>query len=341
MPDNNVYEDADMKYARSIAKLFLGTRDARRTRRQSMAQMRQPEAGIKHLFAPQDAEGSAFEETPIFVLSAGWRSGSTLLQRLVCSGKDVLIWGEPYDRSNLIQTLARSAAPFSESWPPEGYIKPSEDLDALSHQWTANLYPPASALRAAYRAFMIDLFAKPASELGAVRWGLKEVRFGYAEAAFLKSLFPNARFLFIRRRLPDAYLSYKGFNGSMNWFADWPDKAVFTPFAFARHWARLRRETEQAAQDTGGILIEYEALVAGQVDIQQLSDYCDIAIDDSILSNRVGSGKKEKAGPKLTGLERLLLSCGTAFERCWPATGPVRLTAPKRAGSSDMEQRNP
>lgn len=305
-----------LSYVRSIAKLFLGTRDARRTLRNDTAQSRQPVRGIHHLFASQPTDDDpAQEEVPIFILSVGWRSGSTLLQRLVCSGQNILIWGEPYDKSNLIQTLAHSAAPFSDTWPPEGYIKPSEDLDQLSHQWTANLYPPALALRKAYRALLMTLFAEPAYGLGATRWGVKEVRFGYTEAMFLKSVFPKAKFLFIRRQLPDAYLSYKGFNGSMNWFGNWPDKPAFTPFAFARHWARLEQEAEQAARETGGILIDYEELVTGKVSVEQISTYCGIAMDDTTLRKRVGSGKKEGKSRKETGLERLLLKSGVLYER--------------------------
>ncbi|MEO0535490.1 MAG: hypothetical protein AAF215_16660 [Cyanobacteria bacterium P01_A01_bin.123] len=37
-------------------------------------------------------------DSPIFVFSAGWRSGSTLLQRLVMSDKSVVIWGELFNR---------------------------------------------------------------------------------------------------------------------------------------------------------------------------------------------------------------------------------------------------
>ncbi len=35
------------------------------------------------------------DERPIFILSAGWRSGSTLIQRLIMSKERILIWGEP------------------------------------------------------------------------------------------------------------------------------------------------------------------------------------------------------------------------------------------------------
>lgn len=300
---------------RAIAKVFFGSAAARHELHLGRFQRDHSEKGVRTLFSTEDAEDPGLSETPIFILSAGWRSGSTLLQRLICSSQDVLIWGEPYDRSNLVQTLTQTVAPFSEDWPPEGYIKPSQDLNALKDQWAANLYPPQPALRSAYRALLLNLFAKPAYELGAARWGFKEVRLGYAEAVFLKSLFPNARFLFIRRQLPDAYLSYKGFSGGMSWFANWPETTAFTPFSFARHWARLSRDVERAALDTGGILVEYEDLIAGKTDLNQLSDYCGISVDGSTLNTRIGSGNKTHTPQSLLPLERVLLWSGLTFER--------------------------
>lgn len=294
-----------MKHVRFAIRMALGSRQARADQQKSRAQRANPAPGIKRLFDAPVAEDA---EAPIFILSAGWRSGSTLLQRLICSGEEVLIWGEPYDRATPVQSLARMAAPFSESWPPAGYVKPSEDLD-LAATWVANLYPPPEALRAAHRAFLMQLFAEPARALGAKRWGFKEVRLGHAEALYLQALFPKARFLFIRRRLADAYRSYRDFSGGMAWYADWPEAPAFTPYGFAKHWARMAAELEQAAKDTGGVLIEYEDLAAGEIDWQRLSDYCGFPIDDSVLKRKVG-GRREDAADGVSRLERIGLALG-------------------------------
>lgn len=40
-------------------------------------------------------------ENPVFILSAGWRSGSTLLHRMIMADEKVMIWGEPYAHSNI------------------------------------------------------------------------------------------------------------------------------------------------------------------------------------------------------------------------------------------------
>lgn len=292
---------------RSAARAFWGTRLARADLRQSKAQLENPVLGIKRLFAAHSPHND--DEKPIFILSAGWRSGSTLLQRLISSGQNVLIWGEPYDRANIVQSLMRTAAPFSRTWPPDGLIEATENLEALTSSWTANLYPSEAEIFAAHREFFMRLFAVPARELGAQHWGLKEVRFGYAEAIYLHALFPEARFLFIRRPLEDAYRSYRDFSGSMAWYAHWPDVPAFTPYGFAKHWGRMTQEIADAAQETGGFLIEYEDLARGEINWRALSDYCGFAIDSRVLQRRIG-GRNNAAKKTISGFERLGLNLG-------------------------------
>ena len=296
--------------------MLAGTRSARRSYRAGLARQASPEAGIRAFFAAAGAEPAGRPaESPIFIFAAGWRSGSTLLQRLVASDGRVLIWGEPYDRSGIVQALARSLAPFSASWPPPGYPQASGSLAGLPESWLANLYPPPAALRTALRGLFLELFAVPARAQGASRWGFKEVRFGLAEALLLKGLFPDARFLFLRRDLEAAYLSYKGFSGSMDWYASWPRQPVFTPWAFARHRAGIIGEFEAALAATAGLLIDYAELASGRIDLARISAHCGVRIDAAILAGRVGSGLKDGKPLPLTRLEKLLLRAGDAAGR--------------------------
>ena len=53
---------------------------------------------------------SASEEEPIFVFAAGWRSGSTFLQRLLLP--HCFVWGEPYGRTGMIEAMANSVGAF-------------------------------------------------------------------------------------------------------------------------------------------------------------------------------------------------------------------------------------
>lgn len=46
-------------------------------------------------------------ERPVFLLASGWRTGSTLLQRLLCSHPDVHIWGENRGLCDVLEQLYR------------------------------------------------------------------------------------------------------------------------------------------------------------------------------------------------------------------------------------------
>ncbi|MBS3805308.1 MAG: sulfotransferase [Oleiphilaceae bacterium] len=263
------------------------------------------------------AENTGSSEKPIFVFSAGWRSGSTLLQRLLMSGNDTLIWGEAYDRACIIQRLTETVFAHSETWPDREYLRQPTSLHRLSSKWVANLYPPRAALKLGYRALLENMFVVPAREVGARRWGFKEVRLGVNEAEFLHWLFPNARFLFIYRNPFDAYQSYKNFQPAKNWYVRWPDKTAFTTAKFAKHWRELASDFVKNASNVDGMLVKYEDLIDGRVNLDVLADYCELDIDKSILEVRLGGMNKAGCGvSSLTGIERLIISRCTAPTAC-------------------------
>lgn len=255
-----------------------------------------------------DAIGKAcpnddYDEAPIFVFSAGWRSGSTLLQRLLMSGGEAVIWGEPYDRSQLVQQLARTLAPHAGDWPPQNFFMPEgKGIDELSGEWIAAMYPPLSALREGHRALFHAMFASPAKARGAKRWGIKEVRWGLNEAAYLKWLFPQAKFIFLHRHPFRAYVSYNSMG--RHWYDEWPDRPVFTPTAFGRHWKKLVSEFREAVSLTNGIVLSYEDLVAGKVDAEALQRYLQLRVDFGTLSTKVRGGNRDR---KVSRLESILL----------------------------------
>ena len=101
---------------KSLTVPFFGTRQARQDFKQHRKRKSAMESieVLQRLIAETEVDD---DEQPIFVLSAGWRSGSTLVQRLLMSDHNTLVWGEVYDRSNIVQNLTKSILPFSESWP--------------------------------------------------------------------------------------------------------------------------------------------------------------------------------------------------------------------------------
>ena len=126
---------------RGIVRLLRGSTYALKRQRLHLKLAARPTMGIRRFFELVDPPRHT-GTPPVFILSAGWRSGSTLLQRLVSSGEGRFIWGEPYDRSMIIQNMAQSLAPFEEKYPLDRFIQ-SVEQNSVAQIWAANLYPPA------------------------------------------------------------------------------------------------------------------------------------------------------------------------------------------------------
>ena len=206
-------------------------------------------------------ENETDNSSPIFIFSAGWGSGSTLLQRIVMSSEEVLIWGEPFDRSIIIQRMASSLASIKHDWPPSNHFSENYNIGELSNSWIANLSPPPKDLKKAHRAFFKSWLETSLPKYNVERWGLKEVRLTMNHAHYLKWLFPDAKFIFIYRNLPDTYLSCK----NNNWFLSWPKYKITNFITFTMHWKSLTESFINQHNEVGEILIRYEDLINNKI----------------------------------------------------------------------------
>ena len=245
-------------------------------------------------------------ESPVFIFSAGWRSGSTLMQRLVVSSGEVFIWGEPF--AGIIPGLAHSLSIINLIWPPDNYFENHSDLQELSNQWIANLTPPICFLKKSHRSLLEKWLGESAkSKFEVSRWGFKEVRLTIDHARYLKWLFPDARFIFIYRNLFDTYKSWRG----NRWYGAWPGYFSWSPIVFACHWKLLLKGYLKGYKDVDGIIIKFEDLVAGRISLKEIADHIGVSnIDSSVLNKKVGSSKlnKKQKGKQLTRFERIILS---------------------------------
>jgi hypothetical protein len=284
---------------------WRGTAQARRMHGRLLAGHPGLKSGVQEIIRRCPLPDSPDDDSPIFLFSAGWRSGSTLLQRLIISGTDTLIWGEPYDECGAIQRLAEGLKAFRSDWPPADYFYDGRPPGELTEQWIANLFPALEDLRASHRAFFDRLFAEPARRAGAKRWGLKEVRLTADHAAYLRWLYPNAKFLLLYRNPLNAYRSYCRYGRS--WYETFPDRPVFTPTAFGMHWRVLLEGYLAEADDLGALLVRYEDLTRNPATLDLIEGYLGTSIDRFLIGNKVGSSERSGKIAEVSRVERWLL----------------------------------
>jgi hypothetical protein len=228
---------------------------------------------------------------PTFILSAGWRSGSTLLQRMLTS-ENRLMWGEPFAQSAILRNAAAAWAPFSDEWPDRRHVASNVDVTKdLASRWIANFYPDPADLLQAQRAYLDALFGVPAANLGYPAWGLKGVRLGGGVAHFLQLVYSEARFVFLVRNPYDAYRSYltKITTGGnhLGWHYSWPDDRVASPEHFGRLWTGLADSMQRHGPRVRGQIIRYEDLIKPET--TTLLEQIGLSVVQSQLEQKIGS----------------------------------------------------
>jgi Sulfotransferase family len=232
-------------------------------------------------------------ERPVFIFSAGWRSGSTLLQRLLVSKREVLIWGEPYTLSDHLGRLSESLNIFSDVFPPpEFFLEFHGDgsIADIQEKWIAHLYPEVDDLREAHRAFFTTLLAAPAARRGYRRWGFKDCKYGIEHAVYLKWLFPGAKFYFVYRNPYHAYRSLRLFGAYMRW----PDRPVFTAREFGELWRQLMEGYQNHCAAVDGMMVKFEDLVARRLSVENIGAFAGVDCDPAVLGENIsGRGKRD------------------------------------------------
>jgi hypothetical protein len=244
-------------------------------------------------------------EAPIFLLSTGWRAGSTLLQRILVTDPRLLLWGEPLGEMTIVPRIAEMVSHFISPRNLQLW-KDQQDPNSpsLSTSWVANLYPPSKDFRLAFRSLFDQWLHEPARQLGFTRWGLKEVRLGATEASLLHWLYPNAKFLIISRHPYDSYRSL----ADAGWgqvYHRYPDAEVESAASFARHWNRLAVSWQQLPAGFPVVHVKYEDLIGGKVNFRELESWLGIEIRESVaLSAAVGGTAKRT---QLSWYERMII----------------------------------
>jgi Sulfotransferase family len=245
-------------------------------------------------------------EAPIFLLATGWRSGSTLLQRILVTDPNVLLWGEPLGEMALLPQMADMLARLSPSSDLARSNERQETLfSSLPTSWIATLSPPGTGLRQGLQSFLVEWLCVPARRRGFSRWGFKEVRLGAVEATLLHWIFPKARFILLSRNPYDCYRSLAD-SGWHHLYHSRPDVRVDSAAGIARHWNRTALSWTELPESFPVYRIKYEDLIARKVDFRALESWLGVKLNEDIaLSTKVGGTARRR---RLGLCERWIIS---------------------------------
>jgi hypothetical protein len=104
-------------------------------------------------------DGTTDAQAPIFLLSTGWRTGSTLLQRILVTDPHLFLWGEPLGEKTLVSRVTEmvncSLSPPDLKW----RTRPLPDnltSSSLATSWIATLSPSVTISDWHFEVSLID-----------------------------------------------------------------------------------------------------------------------------------------------------------------------------------------
>lgn len=192
-------------------------------------------------------------DEPIFILASAQRCGSTLLQRLVNSLEDTLLWGE---HQGVLMDFIKHHEVLLE-WEKRFAGNRKQFLMSGRDLFLPNMVPEDHELRTAAIAYVLNLFGLPAAKLGKPRWGFKEVRYGARVVLFLQDLFPKARFIHLTRDPAACFRSMKRWElGDDDWDRGMTTRSIWD-------WVRINASLAEVKDQVPGMMsVRFEDMVA-------------------------------------------------------------------------------
>ncbi|MCW5891966.1 MAG: sulfotransferase [bacterium] len=233
---------------------------------------------------------------PVFVLGHA-RSGTTLLQRVLNSYDDVLVWGE---HAGIVRPLADAyfgglATPnlFEHARPLAEVLRDSAAASSWQ-AWMTWLGPAEWPV--AFRRMLETLFV-PEGLPGKRVWGFKEIRYGAEPGdrtlAFLHALWPDARFAFVVRNPLNTFASHRRMPGG----AGTLPALVRQTTRWSRRYAHYREF--EATSGARCFWVVYEELVAERGAVHDLVRDLGHGFGDAqraVIASGEGRGSSFSAG---------------------------------------------
>ena len=237
--------------------------------------------------------GRSHKEFPCFVFAASWRTGSTLLQRVITASGEIFVWGEPTFLPHLAVLYQKANGYFQKvAWNRKA------GFSGQVGKWVPVVSPSESRVRSSVGSFLTALYHEETVQRGFPRWGFKEVRAKAMEhIQLLADVYPAAKFIFLVRDPYDMYRSIKGKKFHLNF----PD-----PYRPVQIW----NDNVQDFLNAPGLspkckLVRYEDLCKisrkENTLLKEIASHLDIGITERMYgeleSKRDSTGTKQQLDP--------------------------------------------
>ena len=272
------------------------------------------------------AQGAILMENPVFIFSAGWRTGSTLLQRLLNSHPEILVWGENgafldgiLEARGRIRNLQWYSARHRANFSKEG-----------SMGWIAVMNPPAErfddGVRRLFEAYYRDPVLSSADGSGG---DSRRCAMVSVQRSLSSSSIRTARFLLLLRHPEDCLASARARHTA----AQEPSLRGGDPGAFLENWVKIASEFLKDCASIPSSMLYYEQLLAvPDGTVNQIAGFLDVdsaGFDQKVFDVRRRGGLG--LPPRLTREDRQLLKSPwlwrTAEAHGYCALQPVRSSA--------------
>jgi len=227
---------------------------------------------------------AATDKPPIFVIGPTTRCGTSLLQRLLNSTGQIVVYGENFALLQTFPDIIRNYQREGDAkrkviaMARDLLVKEKEDFEASS------LFPDFdNYLRALIGSFRLLLrsYRDDAAALGFERWGIKHQIRNQTSFTIIPRLLPDARYVMIYRDLlPVARSAKARWPGDFRGPQDWR--------RFARNWADNIRTMQRLSGDAF-LLLKYEEFIADpETHLQRLERFVGIeGIDRAVMTRRI------------------------------------------------------
>lgn len=224
---------------------------------------------------------------PIFITSPVQRCGTTLIQRLLCSSSDTLIFGESVANdlhiyASLYQNKQLMFGGPHNAWRDQQL---AQVLEGEVNAWIPDLLPDRDAYLENYKQALLNYCAflqQYAAREGRSQWGCKLPGWPIPQLDYLQRLIPGTKIIYIHRELEACVVSAR----SINMCFDEPSTQQF------RHmYAFQQAEAERRLHHEEVLWIDYQELVEQPAKIiTQLAAFTNAqGIDAGVMGHKIGN----------------------------------------------------